>query len=92
MDFAFALFDAKDGRLIKEVELGSKEKGKKSVLRTYFNSESDEIILIGEFFKPGDDMLKDKSDGIFTKIICCNCYFSHLLQDHITKRDLFSIQ
>ena len=67
MDMAFCIFSAKTGDLIKEVPMGTKETGKKSVLKTYVDTESDKIILIGEFFKPGDDILKDKSAGIFIK-------------------------
>jgi len=67
MDLAFCIFNTKTGELIREVPMGTKATGKKSVLKTYVDTENDKIILIGEFFKPGDDMLKDKSKGIFIK-------------------------
>jgi len=67
MDLAFCLFDTKTGKLIKEVPMGTKASGKKSVLKTYIDTENDKIILIGEFFHPGDNMLKDKSKGVFIK-------------------------
>jgi hypothetical protein len=67
IDMAFCIFDSKTGELIKEVPMGTKETGKKSVLKTYVDPESDLIMLIGEFFMPGDDILKDKSAGIFIK-------------------------
>jgi len=67
MDLTFCIFNTKTGELIREVPMGTKATGKKSVLKTYVDTENDKIILIGEFFKPGDDMLKDKSKGIFIK-------------------------
>ena len=69
MDLAFYIVDSKDGKLITEVEMGNASKGKSSLLKTYFDKTSNKIILIGEFFKPGDDILKDKSQGLFIKEI-----------------------
>ncbi|MBD3637169.1 MAG: hypothetical protein HUJ25_07460 [Crocinitomicaceae bacterium] len=69
MDAFFHLINPKDGTLIKEVPMGNGSEGKLTVLKTYLAKGSDKIILIGEYFKPGDDFLKDKSQGLFVREI-----------------------
>ncbi|MBL4862990.1 MAG: hypothetical protein JKY09_08250 [Crocinitomicaceae bacterium] len=67
MDLAFVILDAKSGELVSEMEMGNADEGKESVLKTYFDEAQEKIVLIGEFYKPGDDILKDKSQGLFIK-------------------------
>lgn len=67
VDLYFLIVDAASGKLIKEVPMGSEEKGKETALKTYFDETENKIVLVGEFFKPGDDFLKDKSLGIYAK-------------------------
>lgn len=67
MNLAFLIVDASNGKQISELSMGSEEEGKESVLNTYVDSENNKIILIGEFYAPGDDILKDKSKGLFVK-------------------------
>ncbi|PHR30876.1 MAG: hypothetical protein COA38_09620 [Fluviicola sp.] len=65
LDVDVLLIDAKSGDLIKTLEMGNLETGKKSVLRADYIEKSNMILIVGEYFKPGDDMLKDMSEGLF---------------------------
>ncbi|UKN03631.1 hypothetical protein K6119_08910 [Paracrocinitomix mangrovi] len=67
MDLAFVIINSANGKLIKEIPMGNEDEGKETVLRTYLDKEDSKIILIGEYYKPGDDFLKDKSQGIIVK-------------------------
>lgn len=67
MDLEFILLDAKTGELITELEMGNSEIGKESVLNSYYDESQDKIVITGEYFAPGDDILKDKSVGFFAK-------------------------
>lgn len=67
MDLSFLILNGETGEVIKEVPMGNADEGKQTVLRTYFDEEQEKIFLIGETFKPGDDFLKDKSQGIFVR-------------------------
>jgi len=59
------LLDSKTGKLIKEMQLGSNETGLRSLLKSFVNEESGSIYLVGEYYKPKDDILKDKSMGLY---------------------------
>jgi hypothetical protein len=66
---AFVLLNAEDGTVKCEVELGNETSGKLALLKTYNDETNETVLLIGEYYKPGDDMLKDKSQGLFLKEI-----------------------
>ncbi len=66
-DNEFLILNAHTGKVIKKTALGSNEKGKRFVLKTKIDKENEKIILIGEYFKPGDNVLKDKSQGIYSE-------------------------
>ena len=65
MDTYCLLLNAQTGKLIKEISMGGAEEGKKSLLKTFVDEQKETILLIGEFYKAGDDVLKDKSQGLF---------------------------
>ncbi|MDH4472427.1 MAG: hypothetical protein QE487_07445 [Fluviicola sp.] len=65
MDTYCLLLNASTGELIKEISMGGEDEGKKSLLKTFVDESKETILLIGEYYKPGDDILKDKSQGMF---------------------------
>jgi hypothetical protein len=69
MDLAFLILDRNNGKKIAELNMGTEEEGKQSVLKSYIDNQNKKIVLIGEYYKPGDDMLKDLSAGMFVKEI-----------------------
>ncbi|GEM_PF-528248 len=69
MEMACLFINVQSGKLINELPLGSEEKGKLSLLKSTYNPEFNNFITIGEFYKPGDDILKDKSQGIYIRTI-----------------------
>lgn len=69
MDIFCLLLNSKSGDKIAELSMGTEDEGKKSLLKTFVEEGSDRILLIGEFYKPNDDILKDKSQGLFIEEI-----------------------
>lgn len=67
MNLAFIILDRKTGEKIAELDMGNEDEGKQSVLRTFVDTKNQRVILVGEYYKPGDDILKDKSLGLFVK-------------------------
>jgi hypothetical protein len=65
MDMYCLILDTKTGKKIKEFQLGTEATGRKSILKSFINEKTQKIIIVGEYFKPKDDYLKDKSQGIF---------------------------
>lgn len=58
------MLDAKNGKKIYEQELNTK-KNKKLYINTFFDDETSELVVAGEFYGPKDNTVKDKSLGIF---------------------------
>lgn len=71
-DVYFLLLDAKTGKVISERELGTDKEGQKSILKSFLLSEDGNLVVIGEFYKPGDDLVKDKSLGLYMQEIDAN--------------------
>ncbi len=65
IDMFCLVLDTKTGKKIKEFQLGTEATGRKSILKSFINEKTQKIIIVGEYFKPKDDYLKDKSQGIF---------------------------
>lgn len=65
MDLGFLILDAKTGEKITEVAMGTDDTGKRSILKTFVEKETSKITLVGEFYAPKDDILKDLSKGLF---------------------------
>lgn len=68
-DSFFLLLDAESGEEVTEIAMGDSDAGKLSILKNYADEANNSIILIGEYYAPGDDVLKDKSQGLFLKEI-----------------------
>jgi hypothetical protein len=61
------LLNSSNGVLIKEFELGSEEEGQRTLLKSFVNDQKKTITITGEFFKPKDDIFKDRSQGLYCK-------------------------
>lgn len=66
------LLDTETGKLIKEIPMGDEASGYQSLLKAGYNEQSNSLILVGEFYKPNDDIIKDKSLGIFIQELDLN--------------------
>ena len=67
MDLFCLLLDAKTGKKVAEVEMGNESAGRQSLMKAFVDDKTQKIVLMGEFYKPGDDMLKDKSLGLYMR-------------------------
>jgi hypothetical protein len=65
VDLFALLIDTKSGKVLTEKPLGNDEEGKRSVTKAFIDEANSKIIMIGEFYKPGDDFMKDKSLGLY---------------------------
>jgi hypothetical protein len=65
MDGAMLIVDIQSGKKICETELGNETSGKRSLLKSKYLPEDESFLIVGEYYKPGDDILKDKSQGIY---------------------------
>jgi hypothetical protein len=61
------ILDSESGEKIVEMELGNNEKGRLSLLKSFVNVAEKKILLVGEYYAPKDDIIKDKSEGLFLK-------------------------
>lgn len=68
-DTSFLIIDSETGELISEMKMGDKILGKQSILRSYIDPSNSKISIIGQYYNPGDDVLKDKSQGLFIREI-----------------------
>lgn len=59
------ILNTKDGSLIKDETLGSDLDGLRSLLKSFVNEKKGTITIVGEFYKPKDDIIKDKSQGLY---------------------------
>jgi len=67
METSCLIIDLNSGKLIKEVSLEAEDKGKLSILNSTYISEEGYFIVVGEYFKPGDNFVKDNSLGIYVQ-------------------------
>lgn len=67
MSNAFIILDSQTGKLLTELNMGNEDDGKESVLKSFYDESIDRLVLVGEYYKPGDDILKDKSIGLFVQ-------------------------
>lgn len=65
VDMYCLLLGSGDGDKIKEFQLGDDASGRKSILKSFINEKNNSIMLVGEYYKPKDDYLKDKSQGLY---------------------------
>jgi hypothetical protein len=59
------LINTNNGKIIKEIAMGSDEKGRRSMLKSFISDAKNTVTIIGEFYKPKDDMMKDRSAGLY---------------------------
>ncbi len=64
------VIDVNTGKLIYERE-NSRQKNPR-LINNAFLTENDDLILMGEYFKDGYNIMTDKSEGIFSEIIDVN--------------------
>jgi hypothetical protein len=64
MFHALVLLDAKTGKKIMEVD-PKKQKEIYSVINCFIDETTKEIVSIGEYFKPGDNIINGKSLGLY---------------------------
>ena len=67
VESACIIIDALTGKKVCETELGSDEKGRLSLLKSTYNEKDHNFLIVGEFYKAGDDIMKDKSQGIYVQ-------------------------
>lgn len=67
MDLYCLILNSQTGKLIAEVEMGNEQEGRQSLLKAFVDQKIRKLVLMGEFYKPGDDMLKDKSTGLYMR-------------------------
>lgn len=65
VDYSCLLLNPKTGTVIREFQLGTNETGARTILKSFVNEKTSTIVLVGEFFKPGDNSIKNKSQGIY---------------------------
>lgn len=63
MDMKVFVLDINTGKVLFEKEYGKKENPR--LVTNAFITENDEIVVLGEYFEPGDNIIKDKSLGLF---------------------------
>jgi hypothetical protein len=66
-DSYFAVVDAKTGKELFNIPVRDKNDGEMSVLNCFVDEEKSEIMLVGEYYKPGDEVLKDNSLGLYAR-------------------------
>ncbi|MES2799680.1 MAG: DUF6770 family protein [Bacteroidota bacterium] len=66
-NLAFLILDVNTGKLIAELPMGNEDEGKKSVVKSFVDNQMNKIVLIGEYYDAGDDIYKDKSQGLYVQ-------------------------
>ncbi|MBP5983726.1 MAG: hypothetical protein KA734_08380 [Fluviicola sp.] len=59
------LVNTETGKLIKEIPMGDEKTGYRSLLKATYSELSNSLILVGEYYKPNDDIIKNKSIGLY---------------------------
>ena len=63
------LLNLSDGSKITEISMGDDATGLRSLLKSFLNESKKNITIVGEYYKPNDDIVKDKSQGLFMQEI-----------------------
>lgn len=69
MTNSLLILNAASGTKITEIPLGDDQSGLRSLLKSFVNENKKNITVIGEYYKPKDDILKDKSQGLYMQEI-----------------------
>lgn len=67
-DTYLMLLDAKTGKPYYDFQMQDNNEAQLSVLNA-FMSEDGEALILGEFYAPGDNVLKDKSLGLYARVV-----------------------
>jgi len=68
-DSYFILLDATTGNKIMEVPMKDKTHGELSLINLQVDSGQNGVLLMGEYYAPGDEVLKDQSQGLYMQRI-----------------------
>ena len=63
------LINLAEGTKITELSMGDDASGLRSLLKSFLNESKKNITLVGEYYKPNDDIVKDKSQGLYMQEI-----------------------
>ena len=63
------LLNLSDGSKITEISMGDDASGLRSLLKSFLNESKKNITIVGEYYKPNDDIVKDKSQGLYMQEI-----------------------
>lgn len=69
MTSSLLLINLLDGSRITELPLGDDASGLRSLLKSFLNEKKKNITIVGEYYKPNDDIIKDKSQGLYMQEI-----------------------
>ena len=68
-DSFFILLDAATGTKLLEMPMKDKTDGELSLINLQVDEVKNEVLLLGEYYNPGDEVLKDQSQGIYAQRI-----------------------
>ncbi len=63
------LLNLTDGSQIAEISMGDDASGLRSLMKSFVNESKKNITIVGEYYKPYDDIIKDKSQGLYMQEI-----------------------
>jgi hypothetical protein len=63
------LLNLSEGSKIAEIGMGDDATGLRSVLKSFLNESKKNITIVGEYYKPNDDIVKNKSQGLYMQEI-----------------------
>jgi hypothetical protein len=72
VELSFVLAETETGKKIKEIENNKQSKKNRSLSRVFINELDNTILLLGEYFKPGDNVVVDRSVGIYLQQLNTN--------------------
>jgi hypothetical protein len=68
-DTDLVILDAATGKVLVKRELKDKTSGELSLLNCFYDEKQDGFMVVGEYYNAGDEVLKDKSQGLYTQFI-----------------------
>jgi hypothetical protein len=66
-DAVFYIWDIKTGKRVGEMSMGSESAGELTVLNSVYDVKDNSFIVVGEYYKPKANVVKDKSIGVYVK-------------------------
>lgn len=90
-DTYFILLDATNGKELCNIPVRDNNDGEMSLLNVFVDEQDNTVLLLGEFYKPGDEVLKDNSMGIYARKIDIDGSDIHL-QKYGWKKEIASFK